>query len=184
VAATDETLGAVVVVVVGAVVVVVVGGGGGGGGAVGGGAGATVVGTMAALADASWCFLVSLDELDPDWASWTPRAPTASAELARTMGIETDADGCCLRILRLLEVTGARRASGVAWECGQPVGRMLLASRYPPGRLGTMLRSVRGADGTTLLMRWLLVGWRLLVCCRALVVGRAVHDALRDDPSD
>ncbi len=47
------------------------------------------------------------------------------------MGIESDADGRCLRILRLLEVTAARRASGVAWNAGSPSIRMLLASRDP-----------------------------------------------------
>src|SRR5207302_3061533 len=124
------------------------GGRGGGGGAVSGGANAAVVGTTAALARALWWLflLVLLGELEnADWDSWTPRAASASAELARTMGIETDADGRCLRILRLLEVTGARRASGVAWECGQPVDSHAAREPEPPsGRLGTTLGSVRG----------------------------------------
>jgi hypothetical protein len=54
---------------------------------------------MAALADASWCFLVVLLADAVVWASPTPRAESANAELAMTIGVETDADGRWLRIL-------------------------------------------------------------------------------------
>jgi hypothetical protein len=96
--------------------------------------------------------LVLLGVVDPedwDWDSWTPTAERTSTELATSIGSERDADGCCLRILRLLEVTESREG----FRCGLGMRaarqfRMRLASRFSVARLGTTTQ-VRTRCGRT-----------------------------------